>query len=294
MRIGPKVELIVDAHAIVGECPVWDEQRNALYWIDVKAPALYRTEVDRRATVAWRLPSDVGGFALTEDGGSTIVGLRSGIFRLDLTSNALGKLADPPFDPRTHRFNEVDCDAAGRLWLGVMFEPEPDTQAEPKPGAIYSFTHSTGLIAHCDYALTPNGFAWSRDNRTVYIAHSKEGRIEAVAFDLERGRLGKKHRFATIEKNLGAPDGGAVDAEGFYWSAIHGASRLRRYSPDGQVDREVFLPIKNPTMLSFGGNNLADVYVTSASHGRLAKPEGNLFRLNSGARGRLRPRFRLG
>jgi sugar lactone lactonase YvrE len=285
------VELFVDAQAIVGECPVWDAQNDALFWIDVKAPALYRTEASGRVTISWPLPSDIGGFALTADGGGAIVALRSGLFRLDLSSKALDKLADPPFDPRTHRFNEVDCDPAGRLWLGVMFEPEPHVQAEPRPGAIHSFTPSTGLIAHSDYAFTPNGFAWSLDARIVYMAHSKEARIEAVEFDPELGALSRRRTFATIEHDLGVPDGGAVDAEGFYWSAIHGGGVLRRYSPEGRIDREVFLPVKNPTMLAFGGSMLEDLYLTSASHGRSEKPEGSVFRLTAGVRGRLRQRF---
>lgn len=285
------LDLFVDAQAIVGECPVWDAQSNALFWMDVKAPALYRTEASGSATRTWSLPSDIGGFALTAEGGCAIVALRSGLFRLDLNSNALGKLADPPFDPRTHRFNEVDCDPTGRLWLGVMFEPESYVQAEPQPGAVCSFTPSTGLIAHSEYALTPNGFAWSLDARTVYIAHSNEGRIEAVEFDAELGTLGSRHTFATIDHDLGVPDGGAVDAEGFYWSAIHGGGRLHRYSPGGRIDREVLLPIKNPTMLAFGGSRLEDVYVTSASHGCSEKPEGSVFRFSPGLRGRLRPRF---
>src|SRR5690349_5347679 len=140
-------EIFVDAQAIVGECPVWAPEKNALYWIDVKAPALYRTDAASGATVAWRLPADVGGFALTQDGERAVVALRTGLFLLDLSSQGLTMLADPPFDPRTHRFNEVDCGPVGRLWLGVMFEPRPGVQAEPQPAAIYSFTLLIGLVA---------------------------------------------------------------------------------------------------------------------------------------------------
>jgi sugar lactone lactonase YvrE len=228
---------------------------------------------------------------LTKDHKSAAVGLRTGLFRLDLSSKALSKLADPPFDPCTHRFNEVDCDPAGRLWLGVMFEPEPSAKAEPQKGAIYSFTCSTGLIAHSDYALTPNGFAWSLDARTLYLAHSKDGRIEAVEYDLALGRLGASRTFCEIDERVGVPDGRAVDAQGFYWSAIHGGGRLHRYAPDGRLDREVLLPIRNPTMIAFGGSEFKDMYVTSASHGRLPSPDGGVFRLDPQAQGRLRPRF---
>ncbi len=286
-------EVFVDAQAIVGECPVWAPEKNALYWIDVKAPALYRSDAASGGTVVWRLPADVGGFALTQDGERAVMALRTGLFLLNLSSHALTMLAEPPFDPRTHRFNEVDCDPGGRLWLGVMFEPRPGIQTEPQPAPIYSFTPSTGLIAHSEYALTPNGFAWSLDARTLYIARSKEGRIDTVEFDPASGLLGSSRLFASIPKPLGVPDGGTVDAEDFYWTAIHGGACLRRYARDGGLDQEISLPARNPTMMTFGGDGLGDVYVTSASHGNSPPPDGSLFRLRTSIRGRLRPRLQL-
>ena len=220
-----------------------------------------------------------------------LVALRCGLFALELRSKVLNKLAEPPFDPRTHRFNEVDCDPAGRLWLGVMFEPEPGVNAEPQLGAIHSFSFAEGLRPHSDYALTPNGFAWSLDQRTVYIAHSKEGCIETIEFDPKVGMLGGKRAFATIPKSIGVPDGGAVDAKGFYWSAIHGGAGLHRYAPDGQLDRIVHLPVKNPTMMAFGGSDLRELYVTTARHQELARDyDGGILRLRLRTKGRLRPR----
>lgn len=38
-----------------------------------------------------------------------------------------------------------------------------------------------------------------------------------------------------------------------------------RYTPDGQVDREITLPVTNPTCLCFGGTDLKTLFVTSAS-----------------------------
>jgi sugar lactone lactonase YvrE len=288
------VELLLDARAKIGECPVWAPEHNAVYWIDVKAPALYRTNVETGSTEEWFLPADVGGYALTGDGRAALVALRSGLFALELETKVLDKLAEPPFDPRTHRFNEVDCDPAGRLWLGVMFEPEPGVQAKPAEGALHSFTVAEGLTAHAEYALTPNGFAWSLDASTMYVAHTKKQTIKAVEFDLKTGRLGSQRTLVELPKTLGVPDGGAVDADGFYWSAIHGGSCLHRYSPDGRLDLKVQLPVKNPTMMAFGGTALSDLYVTSAAHSAPATThEGGLFRIRSTIAGRQRPRVTI-
>jgi len=51
------------------------------------------------------------------------VALRVGMVRLEFASGALTQLAPPSFDPSLHRFNEGACDAAGRFWIGVKFDP---------------------------------------------------------------------------------------------------------------------------------------------------------------------------
>ena len=288
----PEVECILDARAIIGESPVWSAHDRALYWIDVKAPALYRTDPASGETRCWGLPSEIGGYGLRSDGSGAIVALRSGVFAFDFADEGLTLLADAPFNSRTHRFNEGDCDPSGRLWLGTMFDPEPGVAASPQAGHLHSFTLAEGLVQHDEVALTANGFAWSPDGGTFYMARTKDGRVDAFAFEAKRGLLGQRRTLVTVPADLGQPDGAAVDADGFYWSAIHRGGRLHRYAPDGHLDREVLLPVANPTMVAFGGDDLDDLYITSATHGEPGRPqEGGLFLLRPGVRGWPRPLF---
>jgi sugar lactone lactonase YvrE len=283
----PDVELIVDARAALGESPTW--ALGALYWIDVKAPALHRTDLASRGTTTWRLPADVGGYAFEPDGRGAVVALRTGIFSIAFADGRLEKLCDPPFDPRLHRFNEGDCDPAGRLWLGTMFEPLPGVQSDPVPEHLYSFTHAGGLVRHDDLSLLHNGFAWRPDGSEFLVADSHQGAIYACEFDLAQGRTGRRRIFATVPREVGIPDGGAFDEAGGYWSAIHRGGRLHRYTPDGRLDRVVELPVDNPTMMAFCSADLGDLCVTSATHGKPGRPhEGGLFRLRPGVRGLLR------
>ncbi len=287
-----EADLLVDAHAQIGESPIWAAEEAALYWIDVKAPALYRTKLATAETISWPLPSDIGGYALTPDGDGAIVGLRSGLFSLNFTSKELRKLFDPPFDPRTHRFNEGDCDASGRLWLGTMFDPLPDVDAAATPADLYSFTFADGLVRHDEPSLLHNGFAWSRDNQHFFLAHSREGRIYKADIDIAAGRLGARRVFAEVPDDVGVPDGAAFDELGYYWSAIHGGGRLHRYAPDGRLDRVISLPIQNPTMMAFCGPELSDLCITSANHGEDGRPhEGGIFIMKPGVGGLPRRRF---
>ena len=89
----------------------------------------------------------------------------------------------------------------------------------------------------------------------------------------------------------GLPDGSMVDAAGALWNAEWGRGRLRRYQPDGRVDREIAVPVPNPTCLAFGGPTLEDVFVTSSRQEMTGEQlrqmpyAGGLFRAPLGGRG---------
>ena len=287
------VDIALDAHAIIGESPTWSAAEHVLYWIDIKKPALYRFDPRGGNSRSWSLTSDVGAFALIGKG-AALVALRHGIHRLDLTTGELTLLAPPPFDPALFRFNEGLCDPSGRFWVGVMFDPI-DGSPPPQRASLHSFTLGGGLRREPDRAELHNGMALSADARQFFLSHSYEGAIYVFAFDCDTGIRGPGELFARLPKGLGVPDGAALDAEGCYWCAIHGSGRLLRYRPDGQVEREVLLPVSQPTMCAFAGDDLETLYVTSASDGldaaRLrAEPHaGALLRLRPGVKGIARP-----
>ncbi len=83
--------------------------------------------------------------------------------------------------------------------------------------------------------------------------------------DADRGILGERRTFARVEAARGGPDGAATDTDGCYWSAVYGAGKIVRLTPDGRVEREVQLPVRNVTMIAFGGANLRTAYVTSSA-----------------------------
>ncbi|MCB8884057.1 SMP-30/gluconolactonase/LRE family protein [Acidisoma cellulosilytica] len=279
------IELVLDAQATIGESPTWVQDDNVLFWIDVKAPALHRFDPANAATKTWTLPSDIGGFALSSDRSKALVALRTGIFVLSLGDDSLQRIADAPFDGRLHRFNEGACDSLGRFWVGTMFDPLPPSSQTPIPGGLYNFTSSDGLHTVSDEGELHNGMAWSTDGTTFYLAHSNRGVVYQFPYKIDDGSFGRRNRFVEIPKELGLPDGAAVDIEGGYWCAVHGGSRLRRYRSNGLLDQEFMLPISQPTMCAFGGRDLDQLYITSSTDSlsparRQAEPfAGGLFRV---------------
>jgi L-arabinonolactonase len=134
----------------------------------------------------------------------------------------------------------------------------------------------------------------------MYFADSRERTIWAYDFDVVSGTPRNKRVFATTEDGVG-PDGSTVDAAGYLWNAQWGASRVRRYSPDGEVDFDVKIPATQTSCCCFGGPGLETLFVTSArvtlSPERLAKEPkaGGVFAVtfdpSLGIRGVPEPRF---
>ncbi|MFZ0501775.1 MAG: SMP-30/gluconolactonase/LRE family protein [Steroidobacteraceae bacterium] len=289
-----QIEVVLDAGAAIGESPTWASAERALYWIDVKRPALYRYDPVTGRQRSWNVGSDIGAFALLADSAGAVVALREGVFRLEFASGSLVQLAPPPFDPTLFRFNEGTCDSAGRFWIGVMFDPL-EGKPPAQPSSLHRFTLGGRLVPQPDAAELHNGMAWSREDNLFYLTHSRTGEVFAYTFDARHGQLGQRKSFAKVASSDGIPDGAAVDTEGGYWCALHGGSRLRRYTAMGELDREITLPVSQPTMCAFGGEALDDLYVTSASdklspEQRKREPlAGALLRMRCGARGIPRP-----
>ena len=110
----------------------------------------------------------------------------------------------------------------------------------------------------------PNGMGFTPDDKGMYFTDSVPREIYLFDYDRKTGVLSNRRTFADIPKEIGAPDGMTVDAEGFVWTAIWFGGRVRRYAPDGRLDNEVHLPVTQPSAIIFGGPDLRDIYVTSA------------------------------
>lgn len=297
------VDLVLRAGALNGECPGWDDRRHKLFWIDIRGPALHLFDPATRKDTAWELPAWVGCFSLDRDG-NAVVALSTGLYHMTLETGALKPLAHAPFDSRRFIFNDGRCDPRGRFFAGTMYLPlKPGDQSdEPKASPLWRHDGDGRWTAVTDPVKTSNGLAWSPDGRTMYHSDTDPKVIWAYDYDLATGTPSNKRVFAKIdvEDGQGGPDGASVDSEGFYWCAVFANSALLRFDPDGRLERRVSMPVKYPTMPTFGGPDLTTIFVTSATwpkpaEWRAERPdEGGLFALEAPVPGLLPNRFGFG
>ncbi len=279
------VELLVDAKAITGEGPVWDERDDCLYWVDIMRGHLHRydpaaaedTITDAGKHTGAVIPRASGGFILaTVDG-----------FDVLHPDGRIDHLLDVEADDPDARMNDAKCDADGRLFAGTMRYDAADGG-----GALYRLDPDGSVRPVIENLTISNGTDWNLANDTMYYVDSMTGRIDAFDYVAETGDIGGRRTLVEFAEDAGSPDGLTVDAEGYIWVAIYGASRVQRYSPEGKLDGEIMLPASQITSMAFGGEGYRDLYITSATEG-FAEDDferepggGALFRARPGVAGR--------
>jgi sugar lactone lactonase YvrE len=268
---------------VLGESPFWHPQEQRLYWVDIPGRRLRRmavtaTLLQAHAVEDWPLQEEPGCFAPAQKGG-WVMALRSGVYRAHRWGGELSLLAAAPYDTRKLRFNDGKCDPAGNFWSGTMYEPR-----DQAAGVLYALQADDALQAKADAVTVANGLAWSPNAKTIYWSDTGAHCIRAWDFDVATQKMTNERVFAQFPAKptdwtygsdvarsyAGRPDGAAVDADGFYYSAMYEGHRLAKFAPDGRCVAFIETPVQCPTMPCFGGEDLRTLFITTSAHGRSA------------------------
>jgi len=255
---------VLDVKASLGECPVWSAAEQALYWVDINAPSLNRLDPATGRNITMPMGESIGSFSLRRSGGF-VVALRSGLWLARADGTPERKVADAPYDPAHHRFNDGRCDPAGRFFAGSMNEKRDANSA-----SLIRLDPDFRVTRILDDMMVSNGLAWSPDGRTMYHADTPTHTIRAFDYDVTSGMPSSPRVFAQWNGETDRPDGAAVDSAGNYWSAFYRGGKVVKLSPAGAVLAEYATPALCPTMCAFGGADLRTLYVTSARQMREA------------------------
>ena len=256
-------EVAVRAEATLGEGPTWDPATGRLLWLDILGARLHSYDpVTGRRTV--RVTDQHVGAAKPRAGGGLVLNLRDGVGLLD-PDGGFRWLHHEPVPGR--RANDAAVAPDGSLWAGTM-------RYDEAPGGGTLTRHGADGTARpvLDDVAVSNGTGWSPDHSRMYYIDSPTRRVDV--FDHADGRVADRRTFVRIEEGAGFPDGLTVDADGCVWVALWDGGAVRRYTPDGELDRVITLPTPRVTACAFGGADLTDLYITTARVGLDAPPPG--------------------
>jgi len=245
------------SHHALGEGGWWDPEGELVY-VDIAGQRVHRAPLEGAADGSddgvFATPTSVSFARPTADGG-LVLGLRDGIHVCDRDGAGLRPLA--LIDHRTPaiRMNDGAVDPHGRLVTGSQ-----DT-AGPGPLGCFYRVDADGTVAEIrDGIGVGNGPAWSPDGATIYFGDTSVQTIFAAGWG-EDGVLGDVRVLKDGENH----DGMCVDADGYLWSAIWGGGEVQRIDPAGRVVERIAIPAPQPTSVSFGGPELATLFVTTAA-----------------------------
>ena len=264
---------------ILGEGTLWSARGNAVYWVDILAPALNRLSLDDGAVTRIAMPEPLGWLAERQAGGF-IAGFQSGFAALTLDPLTIDPIGDPEPHFPGNRMNDGKADRQGHIWCGTM-----DMAEEHDRGSLYRLApdHSWTVI-DSEYRV-PNGPCFSPCGQWLY--HSDTAKRQIYRFRRTEEGATDREPFIQFAEADGYPDGMTVDAEGHIWVAHWGGSRVSRFTPDARLDRAIALPARQVTNICFAGPDLDRMFVSSATVG-LDDPsehDGGFFEVDCGVKG---------
>ena len=300
-----QAEIIHAAGATLGEGPAWDAKTQTLYWVDILEKRIHYHRGDEDGFMQL---DDMPGCLAPCKNGTLLIAARASFITLKPFDQRFDKLSastqDKPAsaiqtvlatitEPANNRFNDGKCDPAGRFLAGTMNMDEKTVS-----GALYSFDGQT-VTRLLDGIRISNGLAWSSYHKTLYYIDTPTREVKAFDYDLFTGLIANPRVVITIPEALGWPDGMTSDMKGNLWIAMWGGAAVTHWNPqNGNLLEQIPLPAKNVTSCVFGGENLDELYITSARLG-LNKPalkdyrhSGSLMRVKTKVRGM--PTFEFG
>ncbi|MEK1929996.1 MAG: SMP-30/gluconolactonase/LRE family protein [Pararhizobium sp.] len=232
-------------------------------FVDIKRCRVHRFDPLTGGLKAIELPEEVGCIGVAS-GGGFIAGLRSGLWLIAANGTLVRKLADNPEDQAISRFNDGMVDPMGRFIAGTVVETR-----EKGIASLYRYDRN-GLARITGGLLTSNGVAFSPDGRRLYHADTLRYTLYTYDYVAEAGEASNRQIFARVgsDTDKGRSDGGAVDVDGCYWTSLFEGGRVQRYSADGTLLAQYPVPVKCPTMVTFGGADMRTLYCTGAGIGR--------------------------
>lgn len=255
-------ELFSDFQSELGEGPLWDYRLQCLYWIDILGQSIYKYNPKTGQTNCLSLDQKIGSLGLTKDSDVLIGALKNGFYLINFNSGFIEFIIDPESQKKENRFNDGKVSPDGNFWAGTMDEVANTKEA----GALYCLGSHRNIQVLLPNVSCSNGLAWDNSRGVFYLIDT--GVRKLYEFDCTQGKLLNQKVCIEFDDSGGIPDGMCIDSEGKLWIAFWNGSKVVRFDP---ISKSALLTIELPaskvTSCCFGGENLNDLYITTARIG---------------------------
>ncbi|WP_267462368.1 SMP-30/gluconolactonase/LRE family protein [Halococcus agarilyticus] len=248
----------------LAECPMWHPMEDCLYWTDIDEQRLLRFPGKDGGVEVVCQDCLIGGFTLQSDGS----------LLLFMNHGTVGRYADGELQRGVFsltgisgRFNDVVADPNGRVFCGTMSDAD-------EPGQLYRLDRDGTFEQLLSRVHVPNGMGFSPDYEQLYVTETNNHLIHAFDYDVESGSITDRDTFADFRDSEGKPDGLTVDAKGRVWSAQWGSGDVACFTESGKLETRLSLPVINVTSVTFGGQELNQLFISTARSNSKPDHEG--------------------
>lgn len=278
-----KPEIVSNYRCHVGECPIWHPVKKQLYWVDIFRGQVICYHPKKNTTEVFYEGEPVNGITFQEDG-SLLLLMQKGLVA-KLIDGKIEYVIDQVSDVPGCVFNDVLADPLGRVLRGTACPTMPTERS----CGLYCLDINRSVRLIADDIGFSNGLAFSPGANQLYCSDTFLRLIYIFEYNKQNGTLSNRRIFVETKADEGTPDGLTVDSEGCLWAVLFGSGDVVRYTPEGIEEKRIKFPAKQITSLNFGGEDLTDLYVTSAIYGPHGMDEsdsaGALFRLKLPVKG---------
>jgi sugar lactone lactonase YvrE len=255
-------EIVLDHLCLLGEGPVWDARQKTICWIDILQGEIREFNPVNKDYKTISVNQMIGAIAICKNG-DFLAALKNGFGFIGRNSGEVSMIGNP--EPRLagNRFNDGKTDPAGRFWAGTMSHTD-----EPEQGSLYVLDKDLAITKKLERISISNGLAWSADHKTFYYIDTPTSAVVAYQYEKSSAEITNKRIIIQIPKEDGFPDGMTIDSEDMLWIAHWDGWQVSRWNPGtGKKIKTVPLPVARVTSCCFGGEDLGDLYITSARTG---------------------------
>jgi gluconolactonase len=252
------------------EGPAYFPSHHSLIWSDIPSNRLLRYDEADGHVSTFRQPSgNTNGNTVDRQG--RLVSCEHGNRRVSRTEHdgRVVTVADRHDGKRLNSPNDVVVRSDGTVWFtdptyGIDSDYEGD-RAESEVGGSFVYRvdpASGGVTKVAGDFEKPNGLAFSRDERQLYVVdtgrtHRADGPAHMRVFDVhEDGRLSGGRVFA--QSTSGLFDGFRLDEDGRIWTSA--ADGVHCYDPDGTLIGKIRVP-EVVANVCFGGPKRNRLYI---------------------------------
>jgi gluconolactonase len=255
---GPAERLATDF--VFTEGPSWHPD-GFYYFVDIRRSLLFRLRPGQTREVVRSETGEGNGTTFDLEGRLVICeGGNRRVTRI-AANGSVAVLMDRYQGKRINRPNDVVCKSDGSIWFTDPGLRIPLAEKELAHSGVYRImpNRTKRLVAEFEY---PNGLAFSPDERTLYVANTRQAQyIHAIELDAQ-GDMVRRRIFADMssDETDGVPDGMKVDVEGRVFCTGPGGTWV--FAPNGTRIGIIRTP-EIPANLCFGGSDLKTIFFTA-------------------------------